>query len=467
MIPANESARRKLVALITFTYVLLIFEGAIRKWLFPSLSQYIFFIRDPFVLAAYWLAFKHGFYPRGNFFFTAGLAFGFTGLLLAGVQILSQGGSVDAMLMLAAYGWRNYFFYIPLAFVIGVAFQRPDLERLTRISLTLVVPMAVLAFLQFAAPLDSPINVGRGADATMQFRGMTVDKDHPRPMGTFTSNVGQKQFVVSCLALALALWLSPAARRFVKPWLLLPATAAILACFAVSGSRGAMLHGGIVFLSAVVCAVVIRRGGVSARALIWPAVIGVVAVTLYPILFPEGYNSFMHRWDTAAASETRYFRWGIFGRALYGFIDFIYFMDDAPLVGYGLGVAGNASTTLGLRDVTGFTGWAETDWARHIIDLGPVVGVIFIVYRIAFVTWLTAHCLSAARRNVDPLSLLLLGYVSIELLYGQITGNGSTNGFIWLFTGFCLAAAAPSAATATASRTAAAMPAPRFANLMR
>ncbi len=39
-----------------FVYLLLIFEGAIRKWMFPSLAQVLFFVRDPFVLTAYVLA---------------------------------------------------------------------------------------------------------------------------------------------------------------------------------------------------------------------------------------------------------------------------------------------------------------------------------------------------------------------------------------------------------------------------
>jgi hypothetical protein len=64
------------------------------------------------------------------------------------------------------------------------------------------------------------------------------------------------------------------------------------------------------------------------------------------------------------------------------------------------------------------------------------------------------------------LPLLLLAYVSVELLYGQITGHGTINGYAWLFMGFCLAAAAPLRKAATTSAPAN-FAAPRFANLMR
>ncbi len=464
---ARERGRRKLVAIVTLIYLLLIFEGVLRKWLFPSVSQALFFVRDPFVLMAFWLAFRHGFIPQNNPFLMAGAGIAFAAFLLVAVQVLSAGGSAEGTLLLAAYGWRNYFLYLPLGFVVGAAFQRPDLERIVKLTMIVAVPMALLVFLQFSSPLNSPINVGIADEAAAQFRGLAVDMDHTRPMGTFTSDVGQKQFVVSALAMALALWVMPAARRFVKLWQLLPVTAAILCCLAVSGSRGAMLHSGIVVAGALFCAGVIRRNGVGMRALLWPSLIAVAAVGLYPIVFPEGYSSFMGRWDAAALVESRSFRFGIFGRALYSFVDFFHLLADTPLAGYGLGLAGNARLILGI-DIPGFTGWAETDWARHIVDLGPVIGIVFIVYRIALVSWLAMRCLNGGRRNGDPLPVLLLAFVSVELLYGQISGHGTINGYAWLFMGFCLAAAAPPQPETASEASASKVPVPpRFANLMR
>ncbi len=466
-IPAAERGRRNIVRLVMLVYLLLIFEGSIRKWIAPSMGQLLFFIRDPFVLATYYIAFRHGFFPKQNNFLLAGMALAFVGLLLAGAQILSNGGSAGSTLLLAVYGWRNYFFYIPLPFVIGMALRREDIERMVKLTLFLAVPVAALVLLQFASPLGSPINVGVGDEIGQQFHGLTVDQFHTRPMGTFTSDVGQKQFIVTCLAMALSLWIVPAARRYVKFWMLLPCTGAVLTCLALSGSRGAMMASGIVMLAAVACAVLIRSGGVSARALLWPAVICVTAVVLYPIVFPDGYSSFMNRWTQASIVEHQSFEYGIFGRAFYGFYDFFSLMGKAPVLGYGLGLAGNASLILGVT-IAGFDGWAETDWARHVVDLGPVVGIVFILFRIALVSWLASTSLAGARRTGDPLPILLLAYVSVELLYGQVTGHGTINGYVWLFTGLCLAGSNQRswASARNAAPESMAVP-PRFANLMR
>jgi hypothetical protein len=463
----DEKYRRQVVALVMVIYLLLIFEGAMRKWLLTSFGALLFFIRDPFVLAVYWLALRHSLFPRGNVLLQAGCLFGAVGILLVAMQALGVAGGIDKWPILVAYGWRNYFLYIPLPFVIGEVFQTRDIQRLVRITALLALPVSVLVFMQFRSSPEAPINVGFGATASQQFRGLTVDMDHTRPMGLYTSDVGQKQFDLSCIAMLLSLWISPAARRFIKPWLLLSSTCAILTCLAVSGSRGAMIGSGIIVAAAIASAAALRGAGASARAIIWPTLLVTVAVILYPIVFPEGYSTFMTRWNSSQVAESQYFSGGVFGRALYGFYEFLNFVGDTPIAGYGLGLAGNASLTLGVT-IPGFKGWAENDWTRHIVDLGPILGVCFILYRVSLVAWLGTVCLAGARRTGNPLSLLMFAYIGVELLYGELTGHGTVNGYGWLFAGLCLAAArGRESADRADAPSSVALAAPRFANLLR
>jgi hypothetical protein len=461
-----DKPRRRMVNLIMFIYLLLIFEGAIRKYLLPSFGQALFFVRDPFVIALYYLALRSSLVRRSGLL-SAGLLMGLIGFLVVAAQAVGVASGIPKWPLLAAYGWRNYFLYIPLPFVIQAVFQPADLRRLIRMTLVLAVPMAFLVLLQFRSSPDAPVNVGFGASLEQQFHGLTVDSEHTRPSGTFSSDVGQRDFSVTCVAMLLTLWITGATRRFVKPWQLLIATAAVLSCLAVSGSRGAMLSSGLVALAAVASSFILKGSAVSARAALLPIVLVAGAAILYPIVFPEGYATFTNRWNMAYASESQQFSGGVFGRALYGLVDFLGLMGDAPLFGYGLGLAGNASLTLG-ASIPGFTGWAETDWARHIVDLGPLFGVAYILFRITFVGWLAINCLSSARRTGSPLPLLLFAFAGNELLAGQLTGNGTINGYGWLFTGFCLASCkAPLDYADVDDPSAAAVATPKFANLMR
>lgn len=438
--PPQERGRRRIVLFATIFYLLLIFEGALRKWIWPSHGEILFFIRDPVALAIYALAIRHSLFPARHPLLLAGMAFAGLGTLMILVQALGVAATIHDWPILAAYGWRNYFLYIPLPFVLAETLRRADIERLIKITLVLTVPVAILVFLQFRAPPYAPINVGFATNIAEQFRGLTVDAEHTRPMGFFTSDVGQKEFTVSSLAMILSLWILPAARRYVRVWQLIVATCAVLTCLAIGESRGAMVHSGIIVVAALVSGFVMWRARISARAILLPSALAALAVVLYPIVFPGGYSAFVDRWTRAAATESAVTKFGIFGRALYGFIDFFNLMGTTPVAGYGIGLAGNASLTLGVV-IPGFHGWAETDWARHVVDLGPIVGVGFIIYRIILVAWLGRACLGGARAAADPLPILWFAFVGVELLYGQITGHGTVNGYAWFFTGLCLAAA--------------------------
>ena len=87
--------------------------------------------------------------------------------------------------------------------------------------------------------------------------------------------------------------------------------------------------------------------------------------------------------------------------------------------------------------------YAETGWARHVIDLGPVFGLLFIGFRVALTLYAGVLALRSARRRQDLLALLLFAYLCPVLLLEAITGQGTVQVYTWLFLGFTLAASRP------------------------
>lgn len=435
----DERARRRLVRLVFVIYLLAIFEGALRKYALPSLGQYIFFIRDPFLVWAYVVATRWKMWPRRSAMFRAALALAVAG---TGLLILQSafGAPSDLRLLLGAYGWRAYFLYAPLAFLIGEQFHADDLARLARTTLWLSVPIAVLVAAQFFSPPGSVVNIGTAEDRALQFHDLTVDTDHIRAAGPFSSNVGQQQFTTTALAMLLALMMTPAAQRRVGTPTLLVSAGALLTCVALGGSRGTTLQCVMILLFSLPVALLSREPWVRARAALLPAALAIGAVVLYPVIFPEGFAVFMQRWQTAAADESG-FEGGVLGRALFGFVDFVRLVDIVPPLGYGLGFGGNASTVL-QATVDGVQPGllAETDFARHMVDLGVASGIVYIAFRVAFVAWMLRLVVRATRRTASPLPMMLFAYAGYVILLGQITGNGSVNVYGWLFAGLCLAA---------------------------
>jgi hypothetical protein len=436
--PARELARRRLVRLVFAIYLLALFEGALRKYLLPQFGQYIFFIRDPIVAWTYVLATRAGLWPRRETMLQVVLWACGLGVVLLVLQ-LAFGAPSELRLLLGAYGWRAYFFYPPLALLIGAQFERDDLLRLARFTLLLAVPVALLVAGQFFSSPTATINVGTAEDRLLQFRDLAVDTAHVRPTGLFSSSAGQQQFVASAVALLMALVITPAARRSAGLALLLAGGAALLTCLGLSGSRGTVVQAAMVMLFALLVALLGRGAAVRARAAAIPLVLMVGAVVLYPVVFPEGFAAFATRWTTAAHEEREV--GGIFGRALGGFTDFIRLVDAVPPLGVGLGFGGNAATLL-KATVDGVQPgvYAETDYSRHMVDLGVACGVAYILLRFAFAGWMLRRVLGATRRSGDPLPMMLFAYAGYVILLGQITGNGSINVYGWLFAGLCLAA---------------------------
>lgn len=436
---ARERARVRLVGVVLAIYLLAIFEGSIRKYVVPQFGQVVFFIRDPLLIYAFVLATRFGLWPRYSVFYRFSLFMAGFGVLLLGLQII-VGGFSETRLLLGVYGWRAYFLYVPLACLVGAQFRAADIARFARVTLLLAVPIAVLVAFQFSSPMDSVINVGIAAEKELQFQGLGLNADRIRATGTFTSSAGQQQFVVTACVFALAFLLLPTGPGRPRGWTLALASAAILTCVALGGSRGTTLQCALSGLYALSIGFIGRGAALKAKAIALPSMLGLTALVLYPIVFPAGFDAFVERWNSAAAVETA-FEGGVFGRALYGLVEFVRLIEQVPALGYGLGYGGNASITLRATIDGVMPGLlAENDYARHMVDIGPAFGIAYIVFRVVLVCWLLRQVVAITRRVADPLPMMLFGYASYVLLLGQLTGQGSINVYGWLFTGLCLAA---------------------------
>jgi hypothetical protein len=432
-VPDQQRRRRRIVRWVFLLYIMLLLEGALRKWALPQFSQYLFFIRDPLVLYTYYLAIRNGAFRPLHPMFAVGLMFAVVVLPLVVVQAGS--GLAPGFALFAAYGWRNYFLYLPLPFLMTTQLNRKDLYRLCQLTLIAMILITPLAVAQYFAPPDAAINVGIAEDAKQQFTQLGSANGHIRPPGTFTSILGMVELTSSALAVLLACWIMPRGERPVWGVLLLVGALAVAVSLGISGSRTMVFHLVIVVACAMASGLLMHRPALLARATITPAVLTAAFVMLFPVIFPEGFDTLTTRWQQAAEGESG----GLAGRVLGETLEFTRLIPGAPLSGYGLGLGGNAANILKASN-TATVPYSETDWAHQIVDLGPVVGILFIIYRIVFTAWLAAEAFDGTRRTRNPLPALLFGYVAIVLLQGQIAGNGVENGFCWLFVGFCMAA---------------------------
>jgi hypothetical protein len=439
----DENNRRLLVLLISASYWLLIFEGVIRKWIFPEYQRALFFLRDPLTLVIYLVAWRYGFGPRRAPFFWIGGLFALASLPLMLFQYAIE--STKFVWILALYGWRNYFLYLPLPFIIVNCFVLKDVEALLRRTLWLTIPIAFLVYFQFVSAPTANINQGFG-DSENTFSGLALVRGKIRPLGTFTSNQGQSPFVAASLAMLFIAWTTPSIRSRMKTLGLVAATGSTLSMIALSGSRTAVLWSALIVVFAVAAALLSSKRRSPIPMLLVPGALVLVAIVVLPVAYPDATTAFVDRWDDAQEVEVAaHGSGGVFSRALNDLFLFRHLMTEQHLEGYQMGIGGNAANLMGTQSAmmhleTYPQGIAlESEWGRHVADMG-MMGVLFIFYRIVFSVWLFFQAARATLRTGNSHPMLLFGFAGILLFNGQITGQGTQNGFVWLFVGFTLSA---------------------------
>jgi hypothetical protein len=412
---------------LIWTYlVLLVLEGALRKWVIPQFSDPLLIVRDPVVIATYLFALRAGVFPRNYWVLSIGII-AFLSWLVS-IFVLMPFLPPKIIVLVTGYGVRCNFLHLPLIFVIANVYNADDVKEMGWWILAGLIPMALLMGIQFRASPDSFINrtVGLGEGEQITAGGGKI-----RPPGTF-SFVSGAIYYLSCAAAFLIHGII--SRQTYRNWLLLSSGLALIVAVAVSGSRSTVASVGLVVLSLLVI-LVLRPEAVNqfGRSLLLVLIVG-WGISHLPI-FREGIGILSNRFvESAEASETSIAS-GLISRTYMGFVEGFRVFDRLPIFGFGLGIGTNA----GAKFVTGSSGFllAEGEWARVLLEGGPILGLAYLFWRIALtfrLGWLGLRALGYG----ETLPIILFSAIFIALLNGQF-GQPTTLGFGVFFGGLCLA----------------------------
>jgi hypothetical protein len=415
--PAENSILKQLVWVY---FGLLLIEGALRKWWLPQFSAPLLIVRDPIVLAIYFVAVQRNIVPRHRLFHL--LMFqAVAGVLLMGSQWLLY--KLPPFVLI--YGYRTLFLHLPLIFFLPYILSYRDVTRVGKWILLLALPMAALMAYQFNSPAEAWINRTVGMSGTMQ---LASAMGKIRPPGTFSFISGPVAFFALVTAF-VGYGLVTQTQAFPK-WLLASATVAVGLAVAVSGSRATILSGGIVVVAWAFGAMAGQRfSNAVTNSLI--VVLLAVLVLGQIDLFHEGRAVLNERFEMGREVEQE--QGGVGGRFLGELITPWRWIADIPFFGAGLGIGTNVGATV----LTGKTQFlvSEGEWGRNLLEMGPIFGTLFIVLRAALTMYLGRESMRAVRKG-HLLPLLLFSACAVNLLSGQIA-QPTTLGFTVLGAGLC------------------------------
>lgn len=423
-----DSSPTALRRLIWLYFWLLLFEGALRKWFFPGLSNALLIVRDPVVLAIYALAMRDKMFPRNGFILWI--------FLLSVICFLASFTGIGT-LAVTLYGMRADFLHLPLIFVLPRVLRGEDVRRMGLALLVLLLPMTPLAVKQFQAGPLSSWNVGAGGEVGGQ---LFAAQGRVRASGTFSFATGLATYLALTTAFLLEDLLG--ARRYPR-WLTIVAVPALALTLGVSGSRTAVIA--VTIVCSLVLYIALRRpeqmrGAVRFVVL---AVVAVVGLMWLAPVFSEGIAVQRERFQSGGGVQQ-----GILVRFAQDFVAAGAALSQAPTLGLGLGVG----TNVGAKLLQGHREFAlgEGEWQRVILENGALLGVAYIGLRVAILLAVTLAALRAYRQG-RILPLLLIGAGGLDLATAQF-GQPTTLGFAVFTTGLAFAAVGSSTAPVSPRR---------------
>ncbi len=402
-------------------FFLLLFEGALRKWVLPALSTPLLIVRDP---VAFWLlivSIRRGILSF-NLYLSGMIVLGVLGIFTA---ILFGHGSIPV----AVYGARILVLHFPLIFIIGRIFNKDDVLKMGRMMLIISVPMALLITLQFYSPQSAWVNKSvSGGDEGAGFSGAL---GYFRPPGTFSFINGTTQFFGLLAPFVFYFWLNP--HNKIHKILLIAATLSLLSAMPLSISRTLFFS---VLVSGIFAVIAITRKPQYVGRMLAVIFLGLISLIVLSQakFFQTATAAFTTRFEGANETEggvkgvvgDRYF-----GSLLSGFTH----SDDQPFWGYGMGIgtsvggsllSGKAQLQLG-----------EYEWGRLIGEMGLLMGACVILLRLG----ISLKIARAAYRKLmsgDLLPWMLLSFCLLNLPQGQ-WGQPTSLGFGILIGGLNIA----------------------------
>ena len=414
-------AIRRWQQMILGVFVLLVFEGALRKWALPSAQAEIYFLKDLLLVLAY-----IGFViqrPASRSVLQDERPITIVLVFVFIYSLMEVFNPNSPSVLIGLIGLKAYFLYAPLAFILPYAIKsRTHLFWLIWCYLLLAIPVAILGFIQVAAGPESGLNTyvshTEGESLLAQFG---ASYELVRTSGTFSYITGYTTFLTVIALLAIGF---NSAQGWRLKNNLVPVTALVLVVGAMftTGSRTTFYS---LFATAPLFLILGLRAGVLTTN------VAVRLCALLPLivfaamnLSPEAVQAFSHRASHADDPVERLL--GPMTQAIEA-------ISNAPIFGMGIGVTHNSAlSVMGALELW----WLdanlvfEGETARVAVELGAIGFVLVYALRIVIVAFALRCVFSYKDQAYRCLGIAMVANLSLGLIV-PVVNNVTAGLYYW------------------------------------
>jgi hypothetical protein len=383
-------------------FLLWIFEGALRKWILPSLATPLLIVRDPvalyIILRALYLNVK---------FVNPYVVFSAIFTLLGLVVTLTFG---HGNLFVGLYGARIMMLHFPLIFIIGSVFSKEDVLNIGRVLLAVNILVTVIVYFQFTSPQSAFINIGIGGEGSAGFSGAM---GYSRPSGSFSFTTGLSIFYTAVSVFVFYFWLSKAA---CSKFLLYASTITLVIALPLTISRGAVVGVLIVGLFAIMASITSTKMIFKILIVSIFFYFAIFILQQYSTLFNLSLEVFLKRVDEANVSSKGGLKDSILLRMWNDFMQPIVDLFNQPWFAGNLGMGTNA----GAKMLTGKTDFlmGETEFSRVAGEQGIIFGGGLIFLRIFFAARIAKQSWQLPKEE-KLLPFIICGAACTAIVQGQ------------------------------------------------
>lgn len=412
---------------VQYAMVLLIFEGAIRKWVFPGAQDLIYFAKDVLLLGAYAGYFRER--PRLRFRMPAIPALYGMILMSALIGALQIFNPNLPNLLVGVFGFKAYFFYTPLLFVLPAAFKDDaELFQFLRRYALIAIPVGLLAMAQFFSPASSVLNTYARTTQENAYIATFGSSTFVRVTATFPFITGYTSYLLATVVLTLSL-IGTTGWRFKGNYLMFLALVMTVLGMLMSGSRGPVVLLALLFPLYWWLGVIRERGGGAAFGRLLVALSLVAGIVAF--VGEDAVGAFLGR--ASGVGDVR-------SRVTSPLLSPYLLLPDAGLLGFGIGSTHQtaAALTPNLPPYSWLRGLiVEVESGRILLEMGAVGFLLIYFSRVFLAVYALRQALTLRTRFHRAMATASFLMFLVSLPSGVIF-DVTSDVYYWFFAGLLM-----------------------------
>jgi hypothetical protein len=409
---------------IQTVFFLLVLEGALRKWVLPQASNFIYFLKDFVLLGAYIRYYLLSISER-----KVTIQSDWIKLLIFMVSAWCFFQAFNPSLgspIVGFFGLRGYLFYIPLMWMLPSLFQsEEELYKFLRTHLLLAIPIGILGIAQFFSPANSILNVYSNDEgpAVATFGVSTA----VRITGSFSYISGYAVYLLVCFGLLIP-FLSINQSRWWR-WASITEIFLVTVNSFMTGSRGAVFANVLLFVGYLSVRALIQPSNTLRliQKFLIPALIVAIAASIW---FKPAIDAF---WLRTTSNKD------VSGRISGSFTEPLDFIKYKQFDGYGTGATHQAAPALrkalNLSQAEPIPVYFESEMGRVSLELGPFGFLLWYGLRISIMIALWFVFWRLKRPFLQQLALV--AFLTHALQFnGQLVVHHTFSVYYWFLSSF-------------------------------